>query len=391
MAASSSTTGNLLPFQPFSLPASNQRTLGEPHAPGTVIPLALQLSPERAAGHDATSSLDAVVTTIKQLADRGDLDAALRRHGTLLFRGLPIQKADDFSRFAHAFGYKPHEIIGIVVDRPLLAKNVAPANESALTTTIGSHNESPQVPHAPAYIFFYAHRVPEKGGETPIGSSLEIFNKVNQEVPEFIQELAEKGVKQTTIYKPNAQYKGGSTLKQAFGKLINDEDSDEVKRQKIEDQIRRYNRPAEYTSWQWNEDGGITLEHILPAIRTQPGTGIPGFFTSLAAQYAQKKRTPDAERLRTVRDTTYGDGSAIPERYLDVLLRVTEETRVLHKWQRGDVLVYDNRIAQHGREPWEGKQEDRQVFASLWDGELPGAYGTAAFAQVVPALPDIQV
>jgi alpha-ketoglutarate-dependent taurine dioxygenase len=111
----------------------------------------------------------------------------------------------------------------------------------------------------------------------------------------------------------------------------------------VEDQIRRYNRPAEYTSWKWNEDGGITLEHILPAIRTQPRTNIPGFFTSLAAQYAQKKRTPDAERLRTVKDTSYGDGSRIPERYLDVLLRVTEETRVLHKWQRGDVLVYDNR------------------------------------------------
>lgn len=70
------------------------------------------------------------------------------------------------------------------MDRPLLAKNVAPANESVLTNRIGSHNESPQVPHgvyrievgdyllgylgtkkriAPAYIFFYAHRAPEKG------------------------------------------------------------------------------------------------------------------------------------------------------------------------------------------------------------------------------------
>lgn len=117
----------------------------------TVIPLTLQLSPEQVVGNDdvnaSPSSLDAVVNTIEQLAQKGELDSALARHGTLLFRGLPIENADDFSRFAHAFGYEPHEIIGIVVDRPLLAKNVAPANESSLTTTIGSHNESPQVPH----------------------------------------------------------------------------------------------------------------------------------------------------------------------------------------------------------------------------------------------------
>lgn len=201
-------------------------------------------------------------------------------------------------------------------------------------------------------------------GETPIASSLEIFHKVQKEVPEFIQELAEKGLKQTTIYRPEAQYKGGSSLKQAFGKNINDGDSEEVQKKKsisfslfnlmerhakhikkktVEDQIRRYNRSPEHTSWKWNDsDGSVSLQHILPAIRTQPRTNLPAFFPSLAAQYAQYKDTPDHERLKTVERATYGDGSAIPEKYLDVLLRVTLETRVLHKWQRGDVLVYDN-------------------------------------------------
>lgn len=61
---------------------------------------------------------------------------------------------------------------------------------------------------------------------------MEIFHKVQKEVPEFIQELAEKGLKQTTIYKPEAQYKGGSTLRQAFGKNIKDGDSEEVQKKK---------------------------------------------------------------------------------------------------------------------------------------------------------------
>jgi hypothetical protein len=146
----------LVTFETFTLPASNQKVLGPPHEPDTVTPLALRPT-------TASPALEDAVETIKLLAASGDLEKKLNRHGTLLFRGLPITSADDFSRFAHAFGYKPHEIIGIVVDRPLLAPNVAPANEAAPGTTIGSHNESPQVPHAPGYIFFYGHVVPDVG------------------------------------------------------------------------------------------------------------------------------------------------------------------------------------------------------------------------------------
>jgi hypothetical protein len=134
----------LISFEPFTLPASNQRTLTTPHDPETVIPLALKPA---SAGDGESPSLLQAIETIKVLSQAGELDSKLAKHGALLFRGLPINDAKDFSDFAHAFGYKPHEIIGIVVDRPLLAPNVAPANEAAPGTTIGSHNESPQVPH----------------------------------------------------------------------------------------------------------------------------------------------------------------------------------------------------------------------------------------------------
>lgn len=61
--------------------------------------------------------------------------------------------------------------------------------------------------------------------------------------------------------------------------------------------------------------------------------------------------------------------------------------RILHKWQRGDVLVYDNAIAQHGRQPWEGEQLNRVVFASLFDGaKVLGAYGYGEWVQLVQAL-----
>ena len=367
-----------LVFEPFDLPSTNQRILGNPHPNNTVIPLAL-----RPSTHDeAEVDLDTVVETIKNLqAIDGILTKKLATHGTLLFRGLPIYNAEDFSKFAHAFGYKPHEIIGIVVDRPILAPNVAPANEAPKEVLIYNHNESPQVPHAPEYIFFYSHRAPSKGGETPISSSLELFARAQQEMPEFISELADKGILSKVTYKVDQQYVGGSTLKQAFGKEIVDGDDEATRRAKIEAQIARYGR-GKHTTWEWTDDG-LVLMHRLPAIRTQPHTNLPTLFTGLAAYY-RAFQGPNARKNATTQ--LFGDGTPIPEKYLAKLAEITDEIRVLHKWQRGDVLVYDNIIAQHGREPWEGEQSDRVVLASLFDGVVPGAYGEGDWEQVVQAL-----
>ncbi|KAF6809861.1 taurine catabolism dioxygenase, partial [Colletotrichum sojae] len=329
--------------------------------------------------------LETVTQAVRSLQSRGGiLTRKLALHGTLLFRGLPVQDAEDFSKFAHAFGFKPHEIVGIVVDRPLLAPKVAPANESPKEVLIYNHNESPQVPHAPEYIFFYSHKAPEKGGETPISSSLELFRRAQEEIPEFIKELAEKGILSRVTYKFDKQYAGGSTLRQAFGKHFEDGDDEATKRAKIEAQIERYGR-GKHTTWEWTDDG-VILTHRLPAIRTQPGTGLPTLFTGLAAYWKNAQGGNGARK--EVSKQLYGDGTPIPDRYLEHLAKITDEIRVLHKWQRGDVLVYDNIIAQHGRQPWYGEQSDRVVLASLFDGDdVPGAYTDADWAQVVQALP----
>ncbi|KIV83154.1 hypothetical protein PV11_05204 [Exophiala sideris] len=370
-------------FEAFDLPSSNQRVLGGPHPAGTVIPLALRPS----VYDNEEVTLDRAVETIKSLqAQDGILTKKLAQHGTLLFRGLPIHNADDFSRFAHAFGYKPHEIIGIVVDRPLLAPNVAPANEAPKEVLIYSHNESPQVPHAPEYIFFYSNKAPASGGETPISSSLELFNRAQQEIPEFITELGAKGILSKVTYKVDKQYEGGSTLRQAFGKDVTDDDDEATRRAKIEAQIARYGR-GKHTTWEWTDDNTLVLTHRLPAIRTQPNTDSPTLFTGLAAYFKNTLHNKTAAARKNVTTQYFGDGTPIPEKYLAKLAEITDEIRVLHKWQQGDVLVYDNIIAQHGRQPWQGEQKDRVILASLFDGHsVPGAYGDQDWAQVVQAL-----
>lgn len=379
-------------LETFELPESNQRILGEPHPPETVLPLAY-----RPSGDSSKTSLDCAIDAVKALQTQGQvLTKQLAVHGALLFRGLPIHDSNDFSRFVHAFGFKPHELIGNVKGGGELAPAVSYANEAPPHVQIYSHNESAHVPNAPGYIMFYGHRVPElgNGGESPMSSSLELYHRANAEMPEFIAELAEKGCLSKISYKTSQQYPGGSTLLEAFGKDVLNTDDKATRRAKMEAQIKRYNR-GEHTTWEWTDAGNngtdeeiLTLTHRVPALRTQAQSGYPTLFTGLAAYWKNlqlrlasddglaKKRGGQMQQL-------YGDGSVIQDEYLAKLASITDDLRVLHSWHRGDVLVFDNTIAQHGRQPWVGEQEDRVIMASLWDGELPGAYNGEEWAQVV--------
>lgn len=54
------------------------------------------------------------------------------------------------------------------------------------------HNEFGLSPHYPAYVFFYCLEAPETGGETPINSSIVLYRRLKEVVPEFLEEIEEK-------------------------------------------------------------------------------------------------------------------------------------------------------------------------------------------------------
>lgn len=91
------------------------------------------------------------------------------------------------------------------------APNVATANEGPNTVAIGSHNEYGLSSHFPSYAFFFCVSQPAKGGETPIASSLEIYDKLAARSPEFVQALRDRGLRfsihhQRDVIEGNLQY-----------------------------------------------------------------------------------------------------------------------------------------------------------------------------------------
>ncbi|KAF2011585.1 Clavaminate synthase-like protein [Aaosphaeria arxii CBS 175.79] len=342
--------------------------LPSPYPKGTVFPFTLAPVQSKTPLHD-------VIAEIQDLSKTGKIRSLLNTHGAIFFKDLKIENAEQFSQFAHSFGYVPHEDIGNPVRRTILAKNVATANEGPNTQPVYPHNEFGLSPHFPAYVFFYCFSAPDTGGETPINNSIILYQQLKEKHPEFIKEIEEKGVKYQLFYVNSSRDQTtspGNSVLQAYGEHVNDTDDTETARQKIEKEIQRL--PT--ARWIWenqsesNPLGDLRVWQHLPAVRKHPHTGQTTFFNNTVSRFLN---AIDAETLqpphinkdgRYQPPAFYGDDSLIPREYYDTAVEIIKSTRSLVTWNKGDVILLDNHAVQHAREPWTG---ERKLLASLWD------------------------
>jgi hypothetical protein len=280
-----------------AVPYTPQVPLSAPYPPSTTFPLALTPS-------NPAAPISEKVSAIRTLTQNNTLSSLLHAHSAIYFKDLNLTSAEEFSAFASAFGWIPHEDIGNPVRRTIHAYNVATANEGPNTQPVYPHNEFGLSPHFPKWVLFYCASAPETGmhrpypisslffvlcsvsgrdietenelgGETPINNSVILYERLLQKHPKFIAALDEKGVKYQLFYPNTAKDQTsspGTSVRQSYGKNVLDSDTVEEARAKIENEIRRL--PT--ATWVWenqsadNELGDLRVWQVLP------GTPPPG-------------------------------------------------------------------------------------------------------------------
>ncbi|KAJ4532159.1 hypothetical protein HRR80_001796 [Exophiala dermatitidis] len=304
-----------------------------------LFPLALKPSAEW-----TPETIDDAVEAITTLRESGALLDLVKEHGgAILFRGLPIKTALDYSRVAHAFGFRPHEEVGRPPLRTVLAPNVKTANEGPPELPIWPHNEYGWSTINPAWLTFSALSVPETGGATPIISSIGLAKALEEKAPQFFQSLLEKGVKYVYRYpRQDSVSTVGTSVFSAYGQTIRDGDDEDTIRRKIEAEVRRHS-----DRFEWHEDGSISVTHIVPIIRKHTPTGHTTWFGNLTSAYG-RSRHHGATQPPFLGDDggyhplpTYGDGSPINTEDLELALSIAEGMQVDVEWEVGDVVLLD--------------------------------------------------
>jgi alpha-ketoglutarate-dependent taurine dioxygenase len=282
---------------------------------------------------------------------RHAVDHVLREHGVLLLRGFDVATPDAFDALASKlvkrlhgeYGDLPHEKDS---DRIYQSTPYPPER------LILFHHESSHMPEWPRRQFFCCIEPAAEGGATPIVDGRQVYSALPAEIRDL---FTTKGI----CYIRNFI----EGLDVAWPDMFGTHD-----RAEVEDRCR-----AQGVSCEWLPDGSLRTRQWTPAVTPHPETGEPVFFNQLLLHHPACLDEPTRQALLALfgsdesefpRGVCYGDGSPIPDATVRALADLYGSLARRFHWQRGDVLVLDNMMVAHGRDPFRG---DRKILVAMGD------------------------
>jgi len=334
-------------------PAAALVKLGELH-PGEPLPLVVE------------PALPDVDLAAWAAAHRAAIEQWLGVHGAILFRGFKIDSAPRFETFAAGVcselfaenGEHPREAVSGHVYSPVFY----PKDQKLLMHNENSFNDS-----WPMKILFCCVQPAEQGGETPLADSRKVYAGLS---PDIVRRFEEKGV----MYVRNF---GQSGLGLSWETVFQTTD-----RSAVEEACRRSGM-----GFEWKGDGGLRTRVVRPAVVRHPETHEKVWFNQAQHWHSGCLNPETRASMRSIfaegdlpRHCYFGDGSSIPDAMMEEILAVYERLEVSFAWRRGDVVLLDNVLTAHARNPFLG---ERKILVAL--GEMKSFDQVAASLEEAPA------
>lgn len=310
-------------------------------------PLPLTLSPSEQTSTAPSDLIDWVGRHKESVLQRA------LTNGAVLLRGWNVS-AEDFADVFESLDLETYPYVGGAAPRHMVVRDVVyTTNESPPSEPIPFHHEMAQVPNPPNYVAFYCEREPSRGGETPIILSRVVSDYFRTMYPEFYAQVAEMGVRyvRTMPLENDNTSAIGRSWKSTFG-VETREEAERVMRELG-------------TTWTWLENGDCrTTTATVPALRAEARLGnVRMFFNAIVAAYTGWVDS----RNDPTKSVQLGDGTPLNEEQGKALLdiqRFQMEQRTVFSWKKGDVLIIDNRVVMHSRNPF-ADDKTRRILAAI--------------------------
>ncbi|MGI8503349.1 MAG: condensation domain-containing protein [Hassallia sp.] len=292
-------------------------------------------------------------------SSREFIESKLLEHGAILFRGFKVNSVTDFEQFAQAicpnlfaeYGDLPREEMGGKV----YGSTPYPADK-----TILFHNESSHLHCYPMKIWFFCVQPAEVRGETPIVDCRKIYQLLE---PELIEQFTQKQLMYVRNYTPGIDV--------SWQDFFHTKDKTVV-----EDYCRKHR-----INFEWKNSDVLQTRELRPAVAKHPKSGEMVFFNQLQLHHIYCMEPEMRESLLSLfgldnlpRHVYYGDASGgsrsdhrtpIPDSVIDKISAIYQQATISFPWQKGDILMLDNMLTAHGRNPYIGS---RKIVVAL--GEM---------------------
>ncbi|EAZ91770.1 non-ribosomal peptide synthetase [Crocosphaera chwakensis] len=274
--------------------------------------------------------------------NRPYLEEKLQQHGAILFRGFNFNQVSDFETLSQAicpnlfgnYGDLPREGIS----NKVYGSTPYPADKAILF-----HNESSHLNSWPQKIWFFCVQPAEQGGETPIVDCRKIYQKLDSDI---IQTLEEKQLMYVRNYS-----KDFDVSWQEFFKTDN--------KKQVESYCKKNT-----IEWEWLPNDGLRTKKVSPAIIQHPTTQECVFFNQVQLHHISFLDSDIRQSLLSnfgyeglPRNVYYGDGSPIEDKVMNQIKTIYQNLSVSFAWQKGDILMLDNMLTAHSRNPYQGKRK----------------------------------
>ncbi|MEC4019674.1 TauD/TfdA family dioxygenase [Streptomyces sp. H27-D2] len=276
------------------------------------------------------------------------LRAGLREHGAVYVRGLPVHSVETFARVRDLLLPQRTPYREKATPRSDFGGGVYSSTDLPAAQAIGMHNENSYTLTFPGLLLFGCLTAPEQGGATPVADCRGVL----------------RGLPAHLVERMRTQ---GWLLKRAYSDHISTDWRSAFAADSRAD-VERY-CAENLISCAWDEDGNLRTTQLRPGIVRHPGTDEEVWFNHLAfwSQWSL-----DEELRETLVeefghdglpfDTAFGDGPPLTRDELDTISAAYEAAAVRRAWEAGGLLLVDNVLAAHGRDPFRG---DRRIVVAM--------------------------
>jgi alpha-ketoglutarate-dependent taurine dioxygenase len=270
------------------------------------------------------------------------LETRLLEEGAILFRDFHLRTPEEFEQLIRTVSEKLLDYSYRSTPRTPISGHIYTSTEYPAHQSIPLHNELAYSRKWPTKLWFFSMKVAAEGGETPLADSRKIYPLIPVEIKECFER---KGLMYVRNYGTGVDL-GWEDVFQTTSRL----------------EVEHYCR-TEGIDFEWIGEDQLRTRQCCQVSARHPQTGDMIWFNQAHLFHVSRLPVEVRESLLSAfakedlpRNVYFADGSEIDAEMVDVILKVYEQQAVAFSWHAGDVLLIDNMLTAHGRNPFTGER-----------------------------------